>query len=206
MTRRGPIDPRTPEDDVAAERWLREHAAGVSAAEALAFFDGRAAAGLDDLVGRWRGTELPTGSRLDGLLAAHGWYGKEFVDAETVHPLLFPDRTGRPRPVQPAVVPIFLLRRHPALARSPLARRAFTGLRPLLGTRRPAGRLRMVEHRGVLTAAMVYDRLPVIDVFRRVGADTLLGLMDLRGLGEPFLFVLRRDLPARPERAALRAR
>ena len=39
-----------------------------------------------------------------------------------------------------------------------------------------------IEHRGVLTAAMVYDALPVIDVFRRVGPDVLLGAMDMRGL------------------------
>jgi hypothetical protein len=51
----------------------------------------------------------------------------------------------------------------------------------------------MIEHRGVLTAAMVYDRQPIIDAFRRVGPDTVLGAMDLRGLPSPFLFVLRRD-------------
>ena len=40
---------------------------------------------------------------------------------------------------------------------------------------------------------MVYDALPIIDVFRRVGADTVLGAMDMRGLPAPFFFVLRRD-------------
>ena len=47
------------------------------------------------MLGRWRGSGLPTGSPLDGLLEAYGWYGKEFLDAETVHPLLFGDRAGR---------------------------------------------------------------------------------------------------------------
>ena len=46
---------------------------------------------------------------------------------------------------------------------------------------------------GVATAAMVYDTLPIIDVFRRVTADRVLGLMDLRGLTEPFFFLLDRD-------------
>ena len=50
-----------------------------------------------------------------------------------------------------------------------------------------------MTHRGVVTAAMVYDSLPIIDVFRRVSADVLLGAMDMRGLPSPFLFVLRRD-------------
>ena len=64
------------------------------------------------MVGRWRGSGLPTGSPLDGLLESYGWYGKEFVDAETVHPLLFRDRAGRPRPVDPALLPVGLLRDH----------------------------------------------------------------------------------------------
>jgi hypothetical protein len=145
------------------------------------------------MLGRWRGSGLPTGSPLDGLLESFGWYGKEFLDAETVHPLLFRDREGRPRPVDPALLPVGLLRDHAGLARRPMARAAFVGVRPLLQTKRPKARLRVMEHRGVMTAAMVYDDLPIIDVFRRAGRDTLLGLMDLRGLPEPIYFVLRRD-------------
>jgi hypothetical protein len=145
-------------------------------------------------MGRWRGSGLPTGSPLDGLLESYGWYGKEFLDAETVHPLLFRDRSGRPRPVDPAFLPVRLLRGHPRLAHNLLAREAFRAVRPLLSTDHPRARLRTVEHRGVATAAMVYDALPVIDVFRSMGPDGLLGLMDLRGLPQPFFFVLRRDV------------
>ena len=145
------------------------------------------------MVGRWRGRGLPTGSPLDGLLESYGWYGKEFLDTETVHPLLFHDRRGRPRPVDPALLPVGLVRDHAYLAHVPGARVAFGVLRPLLSTNRPKARLRTVEHRGVATAAAVYDALPIIDVFRRVGVDTLLGLMDLRGLPRPFFFLLRRD-------------
>ena len=161
--------------------------------EVLALFDGSPPVPAEDLVGRWRGSELPTGHRLDGLLTAYGWYGKDVVDAETVHPLLFPDRAGWPRPVEPAIAPLTLLRRAPALARSRPARLAFTSVRPLLTTRRPTARLRPVVHRGVPTAALVYDRLPVVDVFRQVTPDLLLGLMDLRGLPDPFAFLLERD-------------
>ena len=63
----------------------------------------------------------------------------------------------------------------------------------LVTTSKPRARLRSVEHRGVQTAAMVYDALPIIDVFRRVSARTVLGLMDLRGLPDPFFFVLHRE-------------
>jgi hypothetical protein len=182
-------------DHAAARAWLDGHRAGAGAEEALAFFDGLPAVGPEEMLGRWRGSGLPTGSPLDGLLEYYGWYGKEFTDAETVHPLLFTDRTGRPRPVDPALVPIGLLRDHAGLAHRPAVRRAFGVLKPVLWTSRPKARLRVVEHRGVLTTAMVYDALPIIDVFRRVDDATLLGLMDLRGLSDPFFFVLGRDRP-----------
>ncbi len=65
----------------------------------------------------------------------------------------------------------------------------FGAVRPLLTTREPKARLRAVEHRGVVTAAMLYDALLIVDVFRRISADTVLGVMDMRGLTGPFFFV-----------------
>jgi GXWXG protein/Domain of unknown function (DUF4334) len=163
-----------------------------TAAGVLAVFDALPPVAPGELVGRWRGAELPTGSRLDGLLTRHGWWGKDVVDVETVHPLLFADRRGVPRPVAPWPAPLALLRRAPGLAAGPVARVGFAAVRPLLRARRPGARVRAVEHRGVVTAAIVYDALPVIDLFRRVDERSLLGLMDMRGLDEPFAFVLTR--------------
>jgi hypothetical protein len=177
---------------VQPDRWLAEHRAGAPREEALAWFDGLAAVAVEDMLGRWRGSGLPTGSPLDGLLEGYGWYGKEFVDSETVHPLLFSTSAG-PRPVDPAFVPMAVLRDRPGLAHSRAARAAFRLARPLVTTSKPRARLRSVEHRGVRTAAMVYDALPIIDVFRWVSADVRLGLMDLRGLPDPFFFVLTRE-------------
>ena len=45
---------------------------------------------------------------------------------------------------------------------------------PLWITHNPQARMRVVEHRGVSSAAMLYDHLPIIDVFRRLDAHTLL--------------------------------
>jgi hypothetical protein len=53
--------------------------------------------------------------------------------------------------------------------------------------------LRAVTYRGVTTAAMIYDHLPIIDCFRRIDAHTVLGLMDMRGT-PPFFFLLERDV------------
>jgi hypothetical protein len=51
-----------------------------------------------------------------------------------------------------------------------------------------------MAYRDVVTATMCYDALPINDAFRKVDNDTLVGVMDLRHLEEPFMFVLRRDL------------
>ncbi|CCG04499.1 DUF4334 domain-containing protein [Blastococcus saxobsidens] len=177
---------------LSADRRLAEHRDGVEPGEALGWFRALPPVGPDQMIGRWRGSGLPTGSPLDGLLESYGWYGKEFVDAETVHPLLFGTRSG-PRPVDPALIPVSVLRDRPGLAHSRAARLAFRTVRPLLTTTKPKARLRAVEHHGILTAAMVYDALPIIDVFKQVSLDVRLGLMDLRGLPDPFFFVLRRE-------------
>jgi hypothetical protein len=181
------------ESEIGAERWLAAHRAGVEPEEALGFFDRLPTVRVEDMLGRWRGSGLPTGSKLDGLLEAYGWYGKEFLGLESVHPLLFRSRRGRPRPVDPAMIPVGLVRDFPGLARLWPVRTAFGRLRPLLHTNRPTARLRAVQHRGVTTAATVYDTLPIIDVFRRVGPDVVIGAMDMRGLPAPFFFLLERD-------------
>jgi hypothetical protein len=180
-------------DEMKAEDWLDAHGDMVPPDEALAYFDSLPVVAPDEMLGRWRGSGLPTGSPLDGLLEAYGWFGKEFLDDETVHPLLFTDRSGRPRPVDPSLLPVNLLRDYAGFLQFWPLRTALTTLRPLLYTSRPKARVREIAHRGVVTAALVYDTLPVIDVFRKVSEDVRLGAMDLRGLPAPFLFVLRRD-------------
>ena len=166
---------------------------GLPREEALALFDAAPPVAVGEMLGRWRGSGLPTGSPLDGLLEAYGWYGKEFLGREAVHPLLFRGRGGRPRAIDPAMIPLGLLRSYAGLAKLWPVRTAFGRLRPVLYTNQPKARLRTLEHRGVTTAAMIYDALPIIDVFRRVGDDVVLGAMDMRGLPSPFFFVLERD-------------
>ena len=71
-------------------------------AEALAIYDGLDPVDIDFMLGCWAGTEIRTGHPLEGWLDIVGWYGKLFVDAETVHPLLLSGRksqiySGKPR-------------------------------------------------------------------------------------------------------------
>ena len=164
-------------------------------AGAIDVFDTAPAVEPDFMIGTWRGAELPTGHPLDGLLAVSGWWGKQFVDAETVHPLLFPTRDGR---ALWALNPVLAFGGMGAANAIPVLRNLkFAGpiatMRPALQTHKPKARLRTTRYRGVDTATMMYDQLPINDVFRRVSDDTVLGAMDLRGSSTPYFFVLHRD-------------
>lgn len=160
--------------------------------EAFALFDRLPAVRAEELRGRWRGRELRTGHPMDGLLEASGWYGKQFDGVDAVHPLLFSDGKGEVFAVDPRRVPLGLADRVSS-ATVAKGRGMLGALKPALRTRQPRARLRDLEHRGVVSAAMVYDHLPIIDVFRRVDADTVLGVMDMRQMPEPYFFVLTRD-------------
>ena len=173
--------------------------APTTAAAALAVFDAAPAVEPDFMIGTWHGAELPTSHPLDGLLAASGWWGKQFVDAEAVHPLLFPtaDR-GALWALNPALAfgGLGVATRLPGLKNRNFSS-AIAKLKPVLGTSSPKARLRTTRYRGVDSATMVYDQLPINDVFRLLddtaGSETVLGAMDLRGSARPYFFVLRRD-------------
>lgn len=169
-------------------RLARMRADGVTAAVALALFDSLPPVLPYEMIGQWRGDGIPTGHPLDGLLEAYGWYGKAFYDEDRVDPLLFDTARG-PVPLDPRWLPLGALRFW--AIRSGIARLAFRVARPLFSTRRPAARLRVIDWNGQATAAMIYDRLPIVDMFKRVSPDLLLGLMDARGY-PPFFFSLER--------------
>ncbi|WNG36779.1 DUF4334 domain-containing protein [Archangium violaceum] len=149
---------------------------------ALALFDSLPTVELAFMRGRWKGSELRTGHPIDGMLSATGWYGKQFIDAESVHPLLFftEDRASV-FPVDPRKWP------------SPSIQGFVGPHRADVETGQFKARLRMTEYRGKLSATMIYDDRPTLDVFRKVDTDTVLGAMDSRGMAAPYFFVLRRD-------------
>lgn len=175
---------------------LSDLCSGTTPEKALAFFDSLPPVGIEELAGFWQGADLPTGHPFDGLLGPLGWQGKQFDGPDGAHPLVFADRSGRRFEVNPRVIPLAA-----ALRLAPLVSKAAAGQRlvsrmirpllPLTRTTQPKARLRMTEFRGVLTATMIYDALPINDVFRRVDTGTLIGAMDLRGPHPPFMFTLR---------------
>ncbi|WP_183093976.1 DUF4334 domain-containing protein [Nocardioides stalactiti] len=182
---------RTAPTTATATERLAELERGTDGATALAFFDSLPAVAPAEMTGRYRGRELFTGHEMDGLLAASGWYGKQFDDVDHVHPLLFKSHGGDIFPVEPRKMPLGVASKVPSAVVN-RAHSAVGALKPAIKTSKHRARLRAVEYRGVVTAGMVYDHLPIIDFFRRVDDDTLLGVMDLRG-STPYVFILQAD-------------
>jgi hypothetical protein len=133
---------------------------------------------------------------LDGLLAAYGWWGKRFETADEVDPLIFEGR-GDLVSVNPGRLPLSLAVAFPHVMRTAAAADLFRLFLPLLATSQPKARLRRLEWNGVISAAMIYDDLPIIDHFRRVDDHRLLGMMDFRRTSQPFFFQLTRAVSGR---------
>ncbi|MDN4483135.1 alcohol dehydrogenase catalytic domain-containing protein [Demequina lignilytica] len=82
----------------AADRVRRIAAAGAGdAAELEMLWDLLPAARAADLRGLWHGAGIDTGHRTQQLLVSSRWYGKNFIDAETVQPLVVRDEHGELR-------------------------------------------------------------------------------------------------------------
>lgn len=62
----------------------------------------------------------------------------------------------------------------------------------LLKAKGGKARMRSIKCRGKLSAAMVYDNLPIIDHFRKAGGGMLLGMMDRKGDKDPYFFLLEK--------------
>lgn len=171
---------------------LRRLQQRASLGEALEFYDSLPAVQVEEMIGTWRGAGLETGNPMDGLLEVYGWRGKRFDSPDEAHPLVFTGRRG-PFSTNPAGLPLAaMVRLSPLLRLRPVAALGRVAI-ALRRTRSPRARLRMIEYRGVSTATMSYDALPINDHFRRVDEQTLLGVMDLRGLQNPFFFLLLRE-------------
>ncbi|MFZ5722462.1 MAG: DUF4334 domain-containing protein [Pseudomonadota bacterium] len=168
-----------------------------STEEALAIFDALDPVDTDFMLGAWKGEGFPTNHPLDGVLEAYRWHGKRFESTEHVHPLVFDTLGGKTASVNPLLMlPTLGLLGRMSVPRSNAAGRTFQALIPLMSTRASRARLRMTTYRGKSSATMIYDSLPINDVFRRVDDNTVMGVMDLKGVKQPFFFVLRRETAA----------
>lgn len=157
--------------------------------EMVGFFDHLDEIDCEFMHGQWKGLEVFTDHPMNGVLDHANWYGKLFVDNETVFPLVLfnPKRTAL-FSIDPKWLPLsldfnLLKRNSPYLV----------GALRLLKTDKSKARLRMTEFRGKSSATMIYDEKPIHDVFRRIDQDTVLGWMDLKDQSQPYFFILIRD-------------
>ena len=160
--------------------------------QALALFDSLETVDLAFMMGRWRGEELRTAHPMDGLLEASNWYGKEFIDTENVHPLLFLDGQRNIIKVAPNPTVMEWVLKLPT-TQSNLLQPLRSVMNSLLKTEKSQARLRMMEYRGKVSATMIYDYLPINDSFRKIDNNSVLGVMDFKHLSQPYFFVLKRD-------------
>ena len=159
--------------------------------QALSLFDSLEPVDLEFMIGRWQGSGLHTGHPMDGLLEASNWYGKEFIDSENVHPLLFANQQGEIFKVAPNPTAMSWVLSLP-IPKNDSVKPLLMMINSLLKTEKSQARLRMMEYRGKVTATMIYDYLPINDSFRKVDKNTVFGIMDYKDIAQHFFFVLKR--------------
>jgi hypothetical protein len=106
------------------------------------------------MLGTWKGGRFDGGSSPDPI----SWYGKRFVSAQHVEPLLCRAADGS----------IYSYDK--------------------LGL----AQLREVSFNGKVSASLIYDQQPIMDYFRKVTQNVVVGLGDIKGKPTDFFFHLTR--------------
>jgi hypothetical protein len=126
-----------------------------SAARLLPMFDLLEPVSAEFMIGTWHGGKFDGGATPDPI----NWYGKRFVSATHVEPLLCRAADGS----------IYSYDK--------------------LGV----AQLREVSFHGKVSASLIYDQQPIMDYFRKVTKDIVIGLGDVKGKPTDFFFHLTRD-------------
>ncbi|KPH04269.1 GXWXG domain-containing protein [Rhizobium acidisoli] len=145
-----------------------------------------------EMVGIWRGEGISSGHPLDGVLENLNWFGKRFHADFRADALLFQWQPGRLVPIEPSVFPIRLVLRFASFGRTFIARNWFSYLERAFRAKGPTAtvKLRSVDFNE--TAAMVYDRQPIVDYFRRIDDNEVAGMMVVKGDDRCYFFRLHR--------------
>jgi hypothetical protein len=159
-------------------------------AEVMKWFHSLEPIRVKDMVGLWKGDGHPSGHPLDGVLENLHWFGKRFHPDMRADALLFEGEPGRLVPVDPKFFPIRLANRFATFGRSARAWNLFQHIRPRVRARTTTASLQMRVDDGVMTAAMVYDRQPIVDYFRRISDREVAGMMVVERDQRRFFFRL----------------
>lgn len=164
---------------------------GTTIAQALAIFEQLEPIDLHRVIGQWCSIPLPTGHPIDELAEPFGWYGKLFFDPEHVYPLLFRHQE-RLISIDPRWLPLSWIGRRKLPAKQVLVAMA-KRTQFIVASAESHARLRMLHHRGKLSASIIYDHRPIIVTLRQVTETTLMGLMEIKDVDIPFFCVMYRD-------------
>jgi len=154
--------------------------------DALLIFDSLESIKPDFMFGEWRGDEIFTGHPMEGNLQRGGWAGKEFKSPEEVSPLVYYANEQRNDTFW--VDPYVHFKN-----RSEGSKDVFIGtIRDKVETNEYKARLRQIIYRGKIETAMIYDNLPIHDIFKKIDENTVLGVMDYKIIPQPYFFILKR--------------
>ena len=145
-----------------------------------------------ELVGLWKGHGIPTGHPFDGVLENLGWFGKQFTPDMRADALLFRSGDQRPVAIDPKWIPLRLALRFHDVGRMRVASNLFSYLQRRLRARGPVASLKTMVFGGVESAAMIYDDQPIVDHFRQIDAERIMGAMTTEGDERIYFFELQR--------------
>ena len=145
-----------------------------------------------ELVGLWKGHGIPTGHPFDGVLENLGWFGKQFTPDMCADALLFRSGDQRPVAIDPKWIPLRLALRFHDVGRMRVASNLFSYLQRRLRARGPVASLKTMVFGGVESAAMIYDDQPIVDHFRQIDAERIMGAMTTNGDERIYFFELQR--------------
>lgn len=151
-------------------------------------FDSLPPVAVSDLVGyKWKGYEVDNGHPWVGKLESNNWFGKQYHDEDNGDALLIYANEQKDGETFAADG----LKTFKAF-NSDTERVLFKD-RAKYEANGSICRLKTILHRGVNTASMFYDQLPVNDSFRKVDDNTVFGVMDNKVLPDPpYFFVLEK--------------
>ncbi|MBW9064550.1 DUF4334 domain-containing protein [Rhizobium herbae] len=145
-----------------------------------------------ELVGLWKGHGLSAGHPFDGVLENLGWFGKRFMRDMRADALLFCSGERRLTAIDPKWIPVQLALRFHGFGLTGTARNLFSHLQPCLRARGPVASVKTMVFDGVESAAMVYDDQPIVDYFRRIDEERVMGAMKITGDERIYFFELER--------------
>jgi hypothetical protein len=145
-----------------------------------------------EMIGLWEGRGIPANHPFDGVLENLGWFGKQFTSDSRADALLFRSDEHKLISIDPARIPLRLALRFHKLGRTRAARIVFPYLQRVFMAKGPVASLETTLFQGVASAAMAYDSHPIVDHFRRIDENRIMGAMTIRGYDRIYFFELAR--------------